>query len=260
MEEASPKKEMPKGVKKGGTVFPRINLESALLYADKLVRKTHTGAQARATIYPGVFGSNGTGGEIKASALRQFGLLEGDSNAINATDLAKRLASAPPEEQSAVRQLACLSPKVYAHLYDTFHGDVVSTGKLKQQIASFRVHPDYLDTCAQLFAESVIVSGLGLNTPEGLKLKARDEAVLSKDEQIENAEETELAPGGSSEDNQEEDFEAPLSFQPATERVRKIEPQQARGAGVALSIAVDSSMDSERLLKHLQALRQFGLI
>ena len=57
--------------RKGGTTFPRINLEDAVNFANKLVAKTHTGSLDSKIIYPGVFGSKGAAGEIRASALKQ---------------------------------------------------------------------------------------------------------------------------------------------------------------------------------------------
>ena len=55
-----------KGGRKGGTIFPRINLEQALQYADKLVSKTHTGPLPEATILAGVFNNAGPGGKVRA--------------------------------------------------------------------------------------------------------------------------------------------------------------------------------------------------
>jgi hypothetical protein len=43
----------PKGGRKGGVLFPKLNLKQALEYAKKLVSKTHTGPQAEKTILPG---------------------------------------------------------------------------------------------------------------------------------------------------------------------------------------------------------------
>ncbi len=43
-EKPSKKPKPPKGGRKGGTLFPKLNLKQALEYAEKLVSKTHTGA------------------------------------------------------------------------------------------------------------------------------------------------------------------------------------------------------------------------
>jgi|SRR5271157_1385490 len=83
------KKSTPsKGGRKGGTLFPKIGLKQALEYAMKLVAKTHTGPQPEKTVLPGVFGSSSNPGKVRASALKQFGLLEGGREAYQATPLA----------------------------------------------------------------------------------------------------------------------------------------------------------------------------
>lgn len=117
---------MPKGGRKGGTIFPRINLGEAVDFAKKLVGKTHSGAQPAAVILAGVFGSTSNPGKIRISALKQFGLLKGDSTAYEASDLAKQIAAAPPEEVHPLLQSACVIPPVFKTLLDTFHGDVVA--------------------------------------------------------------------------------------------------------------------------------------
>lgn len=67
----------PKGGRKGGTRFPQLGLVKALEYCGKLVSKTHTGPQPESIILPGVFNTSGTVGQVRASALKQYGLLEG---------------------------------------------------------------------------------------------------------------------------------------------------------------------------------------
>jgi hypothetical protein len=67
---------MPKGGRKGGTIFPRLNLKQALEYSKKLVSKTAVAPQPGATILAGVFNNAGPEGKVRLSALKQFGLLE----------------------------------------------------------------------------------------------------------------------------------------------------------------------------------------
>ena len=82
------KKTTPKGGRRGGTLFPKINLQKALEYSKKLVAKTHVSAQPADEILPGVFGTSGPDGQVRASALKQFGLMQGDAKAYEATQLA----------------------------------------------------------------------------------------------------------------------------------------------------------------------------
>jgi hypothetical protein len=92
-------RQMPKGGRKGGTVFPRIALKEALHYGRKLVSKTHVSAQPHDIIYSGVVGAKGGAGDVRISALRQYGLLTGDKKTnYLASDLAKKISSAPPDD------------------------------------------------------------------------------------------------------------------------------------------------------------------
>ena len=60
-------RQMPKGGRKGGAVFPRVALSDALLFARKLVSKTHTSAQPQDVILTGVMGSKGGTGRVSGA-------------------------------------------------------------------------------------------------------------------------------------------------------------------------------------------------
>lgn len=126
------KRQMPKGGRKGGRQFPQISLKDAAEYAKKLVSKTHTGAQAEAIVLKGVFDSSGPAGKVRASAMKQFGLMDGNADAYKASELAKRLVSAPPEDQPQLLRQALVKPAVFNTLYETFKGDRVSSAKIRQ--------------------------------------------------------------------------------------------------------------------------------
>lgn len=118
---------MPKGGRKGGAIFPRIALKDALVYARKLVSKTHTSPQPRDVIYSGVVGSKTGTGNIRISALKQYGFLIGDNKSnYSAGDLAKQISAAPDEELIQLYRLAALKPMIFKKLFDTFHGDRVT--------------------------------------------------------------------------------------------------------------------------------------
>ena len=72
-------RQMPKGGRKGGSVFPRVALGDAIVYARKLVSKTHTAPQHNDVILSGVIGVKGGTGEVRMSALKQYGFLKGDA-------------------------------------------------------------------------------------------------------------------------------------------------------------------------------------
>src|SRR5262249_38434220 len=105
------KKKMPKGGRKGGTRFPQVNLQKALEYGKKLVSKTHNGPQPTQTIFVGVFNNKGPIGGVRASALKQYGLMEGDTaEGYVASQLARDLEAAVPEERVGLVQRAFLTP------------------------------------------------------------------------------------------------------------------------------------------------------
>jgi hypothetical protein len=92
-------RQMPKGGRKGGSVFPRTSFDTAIAYARRLVSKTHTGAQPQDVIFSGVVGAKGSRGVTHMSALRQYGFLKGDLKSnFSADDLAIKIAASPPEE------------------------------------------------------------------------------------------------------------------------------------------------------------------
>src|SRR5687768_17074059 len=120
-----PKKSMPKGGRKGGTKFPQIKLAKAVSYSKKLVSKTHNGPQPASVVLPGVFGSAGSRGRIRASAMKQYGLLKGEAAGYEATQLSKDLDAAPEEEKRPLLRQAFLRAKVFKALFDTFVADTV---------------------------------------------------------------------------------------------------------------------------------------
>src|ERR1700746_1504749 len=154
-------KKAPKGGRKGGTLFPKINLKQALDYSKKLVGKTHTGPQPEQTILPGVFGNAGPGGKVRASALKQFGILEGETEAYQATQLAKDIDGAPPDDRPLLLQQAFRSSKLFNQIFETFHGDTVSKAKIEQRARGLDVHPESAGECAQLFIDSALTASLG---------------------------------------------------------------------------------------------------
>jgi hypothetical protein len=97
-------KKTPKGGSKGGTRFPRLDMAKALTYSKKLVSKTHNGPQPEQTILVGVFNSKGPMGAVRASALKQYGLMEGDAKGYTASALAREIEGALPHQRPALVQ------------------------------------------------------------------------------------------------------------------------------------------------------------
>jgi hypothetical protein len=255
-------RKLPKGGRKGGTLFPKINLQKALQYGKKLVAKTHVASQPEDDILPGVFGNSGPDGKVRASALKQFGLMQGDAKAYEASQLAKDIDASLNEERPALLQRAVLASKVFAKIFDTFHGDTVSKAQIAKRAKELGVHPESADECSQFFIDSAITAGLGTLTGENISLiNARSVAAPSAEslaaqnpEQLEEqSEETGKQEAGASE--AEEGSVAQDSLD-AQRRGHATPPQNA----VTVNLAVDSSSDPDKLEKQLKLLREYGLL
>jgi len=252
------KSRLPPGGKKGGTIFPRINLKEAITYSAKAVSKTHTGPQSQEILYPGVFGSNSPNSQIKASALKQFGLLDGKADGYYATDLAKKISAAPEEEKAPLYRQACLAPKIFKTLFDTFHGDTNPISKIRQQAAANKIHPESLDKCVSLFAESVEFAKLGSKHEDNLTLVA---AFEEKPSIIEDEEKSELSDSPEAEGSGQQPTEPlnpavtvqPPAFDPASS------PPSGRSV-VHVNVTLDSSLDTEKLERQLALLRRYGAL
>jgi len=248
------KKKTPKGGRKGGALFPKIDLARAEEYAKRLVSKTYTAAQPATIILPGVFDSSKGQGQIRASALKQYNLLEGDLKAYQASELAKQLASSPLEEITPFRQQACLAPKVFKILFDTFQGDTISRAKIRQQAINLKVHLDTADSCVEVFVSSLEHAGLA---------KAdQDNVVFVKSP----AEAPQAAPGTTPEAGAAEAETATTETPAGKEEILQPggaadlpKPPRTTGA-IQVNISVDPSMDPEKLEKLLKLLKQYGAL
>jgi hypothetical protein len=241
---ADGKKTLPKGGRKGGKVFPQYPLEDAVKWAAKLVSKTYAGPQTVDVIRASVIEAKSGVANMRISALRQYDLLQGESAAISSTDLAKRIKSAPPEEQAPLLKQAALAPDIFRRLFDTFHGDPISIAKVKQRASELGVHPDSAAKCAEIYSETAVFAGIARR--EGDTLVHEHVSALGEPASEESVElemtETEKEPMH----EQEEQEMAPTRRRPQ--------------AAVQVTIAVDSSLDTDKLEKQLQLLKRFGAL
>jgi hypothetical protein len=266
-------RQMPKGGRKGGSVFPRVALSDALLLARKLVSKTHTSAQPKDVILSGVMGNKSGIGEVRMSALRQYGLLKGDiKSGFAADELAKLIVSAPADELSPLYQKAILKPSVFKKLFDTFHGDSVTKAKLKQRAADLNVHPDEAETCADLYIAGMLTAGLVSVEGDRVVHQATSELVATV-RQVEQEQGEHSFPDAVLEERPEH---ASNALTPPTEASRTGNIQNgsgsnldsAAGAGTAMgpravfnvNVTLDSSLDIEKLQKQLELLKRYGAI
>lgn len=247
----------PKGGRKGGTVFPKIDLRQAHDYAKKLVSKTHSGPQPDTIILPGVFNNAGAEGKVRASALKQFSLLEGKPTAYKATQLARDIVSSPPEELSPLLKKVCLAPKLFKTLFDTFQNDKVTISKVRQQAINLDVHPDTGDECVKIFVDSLQYAGLAKvdqNNRDNIIVSKLTQVTSSssKDSDTETPTETEIIQTNKSNIKEGETGESSSDSEQFNRRFRSPSFQ--------VSINIDPSMDPEKLEKLLKLLKQYGAI
>lgn len=259
-------RQMPKGGRKGGAIFPRIPLIDALQYAKKLVSKTHISAQPQDLIFSGVLGAKGSAGEVKISSLRQYGLLTGDSKkGYSAEELAKKISAAPQEELIPLYQQAILRPNIFKKLFDTYHGDTVTKAKLKQRASDLRVHPDQAELCVELyiagmlFAQLVAVNGesishISLSELSGSEKQSHESNEIKEECTENNAEDSGVIEVGI------DNTEAVTSYDNAGPSQQLKQDLSTPRAIFNVNISLDSSLDTEKLQRQLELLKQFGAI
>jgi len=261
--EPAKKRAMPRGGKKGGTMFPRVSLADALIYARKLVSKTHTGPQPRDVILMGVIGSKHDKGELGMSALKQYGLMKGDTKLnFSAEELAKKIAAAPSDEAIPLYRKAALKPAVFKSLFDTFHSDTVSKAKIRQRAHDLKVHPDETGNCVDLYlssmatAELVVVAGeqvthVASADATSLAVAANDGAEGAAMDAAERASEEPSNPpsdGSGAEGTEVTSLADSRAKVPAPRAVFNV------------NVTLDSSLDIEKLQKQLELLRRYGAL
>ncbi len=238
----------PKGGRKGGTRYPKINLEKAVEYAKRLVSKTHSTAQPADVVKPGVFDSNTWLGDLRLSGTKQYGFLAGDSKGYTATQLAKDVNAATDDELHAQLKTACLKPKIFETLYNTFHNETVSLAKLKQQALNIGVHPDSGEECIEIFVDSVVYAGLGGRTDSDKINIVSSELLQQK-------------PQSNEEEDEEVESQADDTINETTDFSQQIKSTKKTGASnINVNIDIDPSMDPEKLEKLLKLLKGYGAI
>ncbi|MGH9327570.1 MAG: hypothetical protein ACRD2B_12930 [Terriglobia bacterium] len=196
---------------------------------------------------------------MRASALKQFGLMGGNVSAYRATELAKEIDAALPDDRYALLRRAVLSSKLFNKIFDTFHGDSVSKAQIAKRAKELIVHPDSADDCAQLFIESAITAGLGTMDGESITLVNAGAVVTAAVDPGEGADAEE--PEG----EQQEAAAARAAAAAAAAKNNAGATDAAAGKrgnkhGLSVSLNVDSSSDPDKLEKQLKLLREYGVI
>ncbi len=253
------------GGRKGGTQFPQIPLKSAVTFANKLVSKVHTGPQPEGVILKGVFNNAGSDGKIRASALKQYDLMTGPSSAYDATSLARDIQSAPHDELPPLLAKACLSPKVFKTLFDTFQNDLVSRAKIRQQTIQLKVHPDTADKCVAIFIDSLIYAGLGTERNGDIEILGASRIIKSSLPNGADGEVAESEIQTAREEKKDEALETNSGSQESENEEQPVTPAAVGGRQVTpkaqFQVALNlDTMDPEKLEKHMKILKRYGVI
>jgi hypothetical protein len=190
--------------------------------------------------------------------------MSGDTTSkFSASELAKRLNSAPDDEATPLLREAALTPQIFLKIFNVFHGEEVTRAKLKQKAAELKVHPDATDDCADIYIEAMETSGLAKVV--GDKVRHLSQADLV-DGQIEVSDEDpgdDVTPGADADsagDDQTADSE-----QVNTDDVKKGKADSTfTGTGPRavfhVNVSLDSSLDTDKLEKQLALLKRYGAI
>lgn len=255
---AKPKREMPKGGRKGGSIFPREPLADVVKYAQKLVVKTHSSPQPTDVIYSGVVNAKSGLGNIKISALKQFGFLSGNAKGYGASELAKKLVAAPPGEEVAFLRQAALRPSIFQKLFTTFHSDTVTVAKLKQRAADLNVHPEETERCVEVYIASLELAKLITRNGDQIthvsESKVGEQSPAENDDAESDAESDGIPP--QNEQSQQNGVDAQTASRIPAPVGDAIPPR----AVIQVNVTLDSSLDTDKLEKQLQLLRRYGAI
>jgi hypothetical protein len=192
-----------------------------------------------------------------------------DKLGYSATKLAIDIATSPLEDRTPLLRSACLKPKVFAVLFETYHGDDVSIAKLRQQAATAKVHPDELENCAEIFTNSAVHAGLAYRSGDQIQLvSAKDAgapAQTEADQPVADVDDDEGGAEGVQGESVESGEAEPMSGPAADEFRRRVvdsqhEPPQSARAVIHVNVTLDSSLDTDKLEKQLSLLRKFGAI
>jgi hypothetical protein len=245
--------------KKGGTSFPRYSLAHLNQFLSEFASKTHTSTINISQLNAGVFklGANSPKGKIKSSALKQFGLLEGDYKKAKASELCSNITMSDGETQKKYFQEAFCKVSVFTNALNTFKDSKIEKTKIAQYaVSTLKVHPDMKDEFVKILLESAEIAGICkidgnqvhfTNLLHPIQSEDKDQNL---DEDKDNTEEKNT--NSESEIGGLENPEGNLK-QPVIKRT-------GHASNINVNIDVDPSMDPEKLEKLLKLLKNYGAI
>jgi hypothetical protein len=170
---------LPRGGRKGGQTFPRVALREAVSYAHRLVSEVGAGAQPRQSLLAKVLGTTSARGAVKLSAMKQFGLLEGDLRSLfRPTLLARALACDHGGPGLALMRQAALKPKVFRELFSTFQGRTINRVDVRHRAQALGVHSDSALICVSLYVRSLETAQLAFVAGDAVAHAQADDGLL----------------------------------------------------------------------------------
>jgi hypothetical protein len=243
---------LKKGGKKGGTQFPKYSLKHLFPLLKTLVSKTHSTTINIEQLSAGVFGigAKSDTGKIKSSALKQFGLIEGDYAKFSATELAAQISILDGDEQLNCLQQAFNNVKVFNNSYNTFQDSKTEKSKIAQYaVSTLKIHPDLKEDFLKVLLESAEIAGFCKIDGNIVLFEKSNYNFIPIDTEINNEDV-----------NQDNDDNGGSDQKPTTDQKFTNSTKQGLISNINVSIDINSSMDPEKLERLLKLLKGYGAI
>ncbi len=154
-------------------------------------------------------------------------------------------------------------------IYTTYQGDTVSRARLGQAAATRKVHPESVEECVDLFIQGALTAALATQQGDDVKLISSNEIGTSAMQSIDVTDDD--LDTDSKDEKLDQTESDPNSFpKPSVEPAAAVgtgarvdddpPPPTPKQANVHVNFTVDSSLDADKLQKHLELLRKFGVI
>lgn len=246
--------------KKGGTRFPRYSLQHLVSFLNSLLGKTHTSPINIEQLNAGVFnvGAKSNAGKTKFSALKQFGLVDGDYKSLNSTDLCSDIAMNDGEEKTKNLQKAVQNVKPFADALRTYQNSTTEKTKIGQYaVSTLKVHPDSRDDFVKVFVESC--EEAGLCTIDGQSILFEQNPSFKENNEDESMED-EISKLDDGVENEKTDSPENPQSQKTETYTQTYSTKKQGNSNINVKIDVDPSMDPEKLEKLLKLLKEYGAI
>lgn len=246
-----------RGKRHGGARFPRYDVKKMASHAKLLVSKTRTTPVPAEELATGVLGhpKRTSSTDMKAAALKAYGLVTGTRQAYQSTELAAELAMAEGPELPPLYCRMLLHAKVFQGAWKACSGRTLTRAKLgSTATTSLGVAPENEEAFVEVFLSSAQAAGLCTVDGEQVTFDDMPEAEEEADGQDGEAETREAESLDDQKANPSPD-EQGLAPPPAPPGA--VADPAARAN---VQISIDEHMDPEKLERNLQVLRKFGIV